>query len=560
MPTIKSLLIAVLVFWGLLGAAHTQVAVRNFDGGGTSRANQISRMDVNGNHLRGVDAGKFVQFAGDPHIYWYVPTEDVGFLYTTGVGTFGGFEVYSSVGTDVSQWVPVGEGPGGVLFDASSTPWQTLCSGPVSGTVYPYCYSPLPVFRPGTNDYVVWFGNNLSFYTLRCARPTGGCDTTPVEAASCTGTNRYLPTPFIDNDGTGYITFTVHGVTQIQQLNASYTDCVGPNVAVDASGPVVETPSMFRAGSTYFITAGTNCAYCGVGSTALYWTAPTSSTPVSATWSTSTGYDSGSSSCHGQPYNVAHLFINATEVFLLQINEYDPGNGSNANTGAANAAQGTVAIVPLTVSGSTISPFTCTATVSIPGAVPQPLPGLSGTDQSTENNPSNSVCDIGGANQTYQTFTAGRSGALTQVWVETGQGNNDCLGAFFGGTCPNPVGVNADLTVNVVNDSAGTPGAGLATATVLRSSVRWAPNRTVIPLSPAPTVSAGSVYGIRLSSPSATLGCWNKQAGHLVAYTGGQEYISTNSGSTWTPVASTDIAFSTVVGIPGGGRRIGHGR
>jgi len=543
-------ILAAALYWSTF-AALGQTTVRLFDGLGIARANQISRMDVNGDHINATDSSLFYQFPGDPYIYWYTSTSDRGFLYTWAVGNWGGVAVYKSL--DMVQWTPAGES-NGFVFDASGAAFQNLCTGPISGGFYQACWPGSMLRNASTGKFMLWFGNNFNAYTLTCDRPTGGCTTTPVQASTCNGGgNFYGPTPFIDNSGNGWIWFVNRsGNATTQALNSTYTDCAGS--AHDTGVNAIEGGSLFQNGSTYYLIAGPGCAYCGQGAFTYYWTFSTD--PLS-TISSATRIDQFNFSCAGQAIGVSKLNFSGTDYWLYDVMEWNGGSaGTSPSYGVANQNLSNHFWTLLSFSGSVINSFPCSTTITFPGLTPQPPPILA-VDQTSENAPSNTICDVFGTHWDYQTFTSGRDGPLSSVWVVAAPGNDSCILNVSGGTCPSATGPDADLSVTVVNDSGGTPGATLATLTIPRAGLSWNPKRVKLPVSGV-LVSAGQHYGLVLSSPGTTVGCWVTQYGDLTPYAGGQKYTSTNSGGSWTPVANTSIMFSTVAGGGGGGRTRGR--
>src|ERR1051325_1966906 len=105
-----------VVFLVAAVAAWATVTIRNFDGSGTSTANQITRFDVKGNAIDAHDGGIY-QFGN--RFYLYGTSYGCGFRWLT-AGPFCGFRVYSS--PDLVNWYDEG-----LLFD--STAWQTYCGG-----------------------------------------------------------------------------------------------------------------------------------------------------------------------------------------------------------------------------------------------------------------------------------------------------------------------------------------------------------------------------------------------------------------------------------------------
>ena len=136
-----------------------------------------------------------------------------------------------------------------------------------------------------------------------------------------------------------------------------------------------------------------------------------------------------------------------------------------------------------------------------------------------------------------QTFTAGISGKLDQVDLALSKNGS-----------PGP------LTVEIRNVSGGSPATTVLASTGLDSSAVTAqapPGATVpVTFSAPATVAAGTQYAIVASNPSTglpnlygwytSLDCQSLRRGHSV-------YRDAPAGTSWTPVPSGDLAFTTYV-------------
>ena len=266
-------------------AAGTSVTVT--DGGATGWV----RFDDQGN---GVDAhdGEIKQFGNKYYLYGtsygcgYIRLH--GYFHDTNpVTPFCGFVVYTS--TDLRHWTYVGP-----LFDpatTSPTNWQQTCN---SATLS--CYRPHVLYDAASHYYRLWVntydrapdGVEHGYHVLKSTSPTGPF----VEDSDANG-QPVLPRLaypsdgdfdlYQDTNGSAYIVYTArfddlgdkYGYKLVvEQLSKNYTTGTGVFTTLDTRH--TEAPSMFRRGSSYYITmADPYCAYCaGTGTSYLRASSP----------------------------------------------------------------------------------------------------------------------------------------------------------------------------------------------------------------------------------------------------------------------------------------------
>jgi hypothetical protein len=132
-----------------------------------------------------------------------------------------------------------------------------------------------------------------------------------------------------------------------------------------------------------------------------------------------------------------------------------------------------------------------------------------------------------------QTFTAGRTGLLTQVDVQIGR--LDTPGA---------------LTVSIQTTAGGTPtGTVIASATVAQASVPDDGDVHDVSVALSPTlITAGAVYAVVLAAPTAPADtAWIWATDSLNGYAGGTAAEGDTKAGTWTIHATDDRTFATWV-------------
>ncbi|HEY3868686.1 MAG TPA: family 43 glycosylhydrolase [Actinocrinis sp.] len=254
-------------------AAATASTLVNFTASGA----QQQRFDTDGNALDAHD-GMMADFNGT--YYLYGTSYDCG--YRWGVNsTFCGFKVYSS--PDLSHWTDRG-----FVVPAYS------CAD---------CFRPHVVYDSATKQYVLWTNDSSAsgdFRVYTAPTPTGPFtqQAEPTLAFSNCGWDFGL---YTDTDGTAYMVDTDCAAANasgliVQQLTANDLTSDGQYTQIPFPGPA-EAPSMFKRGSTYYITMSyPTCGYCTSTGTGYLtassplgpWTGAAGSTGASA-WSVQNG-------------------------------------------------------------------------------------------------------------------------------------------------------------------------------------------------------------------------------------------------------------------------------
>ncbi len=500
-------------------AATVQSAsVNNFN----STGQQITKFDVNG---KGIDAhdGDMAYFNGT--YYLYGTAYGCGYQLQTNGTPFCGFKSYSS--TDMMNWTDRG-----YLYNASTPAWQASCASPRYG-----CYRPHVLFNAASNKYVLWINSYdaaSGYHVFTAATPTGPfIETAQPTLADMGAAGGFVNGDFglfADDDGTGYIVYTdinapllpgqLDHTLRIQKLDVSYTSGTGP--AVSTGTQSVEAPSLTKKDNTYYLIYGPGCAYCGSTPT-VYKTAAA----VLGTWSAAKQINA--SSCGGQPSFVRKMptatggttYVYGSDLWHVE------GPGLVPNQALANYFW-----TPLTFDVNGIQPFTCANSVSIPlgpnatlGQPTQPV----GLDQTSGSGNFRSWCDISANWSRGQGFTAGRSGKLTTISIDTFQKGRP----------------NAPLYIRVYAvGSNGIPvNPLLYQGAVPPSFISWSPTTYVA--SPNINVTAGQRYAIVLETASTT-GCYGWEYTDANPYAGGVAYYKI-LGQNWLTENSRDLKFLTVV-------------
>jgi hypothetical protein len=257
---------------GPVAAATTSTLV-NFTASGA----QQQRFDTDGNALDAHD-GMVADFNGT--YYLYGTSYDCGYEWQVN-SDFCGFKVYSS--PDLVHWTDRG-----FVVPAYS------CAD---------CFRPHVIYDASTEQYVLWTNDNSSssdFRVYTASSPTGPFtqQAEPTLAFSNCGWDFGL---FTDTDGTAYMVDTDCAAANaagliVQQLTANDLTSDGQYTEIPFPGSA-EAPSMFKRGSTYYITMSyPTCGYCtGTGTGYLTassplgpWTGAAGSTGASA-WSIQNG-------------------------------------------------------------------------------------------------------------------------------------------------------------------------------------------------------------------------------------------------------------------------------
>jgi Glycosyl hydrolases family 43 len=237
-------------------------------------------------------------------------------------------------------------------------------------------------------------------------------------------------------------------------------------------------------------------------------------------------------SCGGQPSFVAPPIPQrgGSPLYLY---------GSDLWDGSPNEALANYFWSPLKFgSGGAIEPIDCSPSVSVNLAVGKPgqqapVPGL---DQSSGIDGFTTSCNIAGDTEAMQTFTAGRTGTLSQARLTVFQ---EATPAWTGQP------PNEPLTLRLVTLNAqGGIGQVLATQSFATSDVGWAPDN--VEMTPDVPVTSGSTYAI-VASSATTQGCYGVATSTANPYPGGYAAASSDGGQTFTAQPGSDLKFLTVV-------------
>lgn len=529
MIILRPLLILLLLALTPLPALAT-VTVRNFTTGGSP----VVRFDTDGNAIDAHD-GTMLQVGST--FYLYGTSYGCGFVWLQPTTQFCGFRAYSS--TDLINWTDLG-----ALFDATTSAWQGRCNQIYTGAVtgVPWgCFRPHVIYNAASNTYVLWINTGdpgATGYRVFTSSSPGGPfseQTPPTMGSHSTNGDFGL---FVDDNGTAYVVYrywdaAFEGDIFVQALTSNYLNVTGSATGINATGINPETqseaPSLFKNGSTYYVVYGLRCAFCS-GTPTLYKTA---SSPLGP-WSSATSISPNS--CGGQPSFVTKLSINSAVVYLYGSDLWRGPGG----TGFYNQGQANFFWIPLSFSGTAINPITCdvTFTASLTENPPASDPRV---DQSSGQNLFQQFCGSGaldGVYQRVQTFVPAKTGTLTNIRFTTHQGPTSCDNS----TCTPP---NADLNVDLVTvDVTGKPSSVLRAATVPRSTIPWSPTAMTVAMNAA--VNAESTYGIHVYT-SATSGCYGFAYNDSNAYPAGNEYFSSNSGSTYSLESNRSLKFQDIV-------------
>jgi hypothetical protein len=281
----------------------------------------------------------------------------------------------------------------GLLFDGSTPYWQAAC-----GTG---CFSPLVLFDPRRNRYVLWvnaLNGQVNYRVLTSMSPTGPFTDVKVPSIDLPEAGGDYDI-FVDRDGTGWLAETVRGSIVIQQLSSDYTDGVGASVpAVPATFPAPpdlwcvgqtfcglrEAPSLFRRDDFYYlVVSDPACPYCQ-GGTSYYmakrpvgpWNGPRMlpvSTPIGAT-DLQQGELISPDSCGAQPRSVSKLPTAAGSVYVYWSDlwrgitrQVSPGGPFPSHASDGNQALATRFWAPLRFRrDGTIQRIDCTAVAGVP--------------------------------------------------------------------------------------------------------------------------------------------------------------------------------------------------
>ncbi|WP_156165929.1 family 43 glycosylhydrolase, partial [Luteibacter rhizovicinus] len=190
--------------------------------------------------------------------------------------------------------------------------------------------------------YVLWINSydvSVGYHVFTATTPTGPFVEAPLPKLAINreqppGLNHGDHDVFVDLDGTAYLAYTdwrQKGDIVVEQLDDSYLSGNGRYVRLGLKA--TEAPSIFRRGSTYYLTfSDPNCGYCTTGTSYLRATTPLgpwSGKPARGISETQhRGLPISDTSCGGQPADVAMLPGRNGPIYLYQSDRWDNGNPS----------------------------------------------------------------------------------------------------------------------------------------------------------------------------------------------------------------------------------------
>ena len=221
--------------------------------------NDVPRLDVNGDYVDAHD-GCIVAHGGTYFLYGESYGNATGNSFPAGWGNAPQLAVYTS--PDLVTWTFRG---------------HPLANDTADGTKW----IPNVVWVEAQQRFVMWAGSGDWFV----ATSVDGIDfslvtphTTSRLGGSTDGTG-----VFVDDDGTGYIIFAAlstggpHGaghLVSIERLAPDLLSSSKANVSAFFPDDYVESPGLFKRGSTYYVTYGSCCCACRGGGGVVIFTAP----------------------------------------------------------------------------------------------------------------------------------------------------------------------------------------------------------------------------------------------------------------------------------------------
>jgi hypothetical protein len=334
--------------------------------------------------------------------------------------------------------------------------------------------------------------------------------------------------PFAVTGGTSYHVITkVAGSTMTVSINGTTVDTV--------------TDSSYTTGTVGFREDGSDNESADFGNVAV--TAPDGSVLLSDNFSgdlskwasppvTITPGLFSSDSCGGQPSFVAELPQHGGgTVYLYGSDLWD----NEYNEGLANYFWAPLRFGP----DGSIQQIPCSAiaAVSLADGYPGQQQHVRGLDQTSGVDGFSVSCPIVSGTEEMQTFTAGRTGTLTQVRLTAFQ---DVPGSFSRAAAP-----DQPLSLRLVTlDSSGGIASVLAQQSFDPNIVGWSPRDLMMTL--GVTVQRGTRYGV-VASSATTNGCYGVASNAARPYPGGNAAVSTDGGQTFTAQPGTDLKFLTIM-------------
>jgi len=519
---------------------------------------QVVKLDVDGN---AIDAhADYIAHFGHSYFLW---GESYGCTYE--YSQFCGFRVYQS--RDLMHWKSRGK----ILDPATSDFARRMC-----GPSPTYCLGPVVIYNRPTHKYRLWFyrqGGGVvdNIWNMESDSPLGPW-VNPIKPAAFPPCHCVFDI-FQERSGTAYISYTVlqrgHFNLRTQRLNDSYTDAVGPATVVTDSAAgafdpqclatggftglafayetpeqidkwrncgLLESTSMLRKGSRYYLTFGAICAYC-LGTDTSYFVARSPLGPWTGVGGSPSSdpahpgvfhpYRLSNDTCGGQPFHVSHLPTadgRGMELFTTELWQ----NSRNEGNARSHWEQLRFTRDRL------LAPLRCAQSAKVPLAEPvrvQPAPPKAVN-----------ICAAGSGNVLKQTLTAPVTGRLTSVDLSLYRRTRPS--SVFGRFANAPEQqVTEPLTVELSN------GDKHVTRQVLPDAVPWSATRFTLALSLH--VRRGDHLALSTSSPSPG-GCYGTlfeahnpyPAGHLIGH-GGVAEPAVPTASLARP--STDLLFSASI-------------
>jgi hypothetical protein len=246
-----------------------------------------------------------------------------------------------------------------------------------------------------------------------------------------------------------------------------------------------------------------------------------------------------SNSCGGQPSFVTPLRGQHGQTVYLY--------GSDLWNGHRNEGEANFFWAPLRFDATgAIEPIVCapTATISLADVQRGRPATVTGLDQSSGASDFTLSCTVAGPDQILQTFTAGRSGTLTEArftaYQETTPADRDGPLPPNEGSTP-----NAPLVLTLASlDAGGAVAQVLAHQGYGTNIVGYAPEDLI--MNPDVPVRAGRSYAI-IASSTTTDGCYGFAVNGSNPYAAGHSAVSSDGGSTFAAEPASDLKFLTIV-------------
>lgn len=229
-------------------------------------------------------------------------------------------------------------------------------------------------------------------------------------------------------------------------------------------------------------------------------------------------------SCGGQPADVAELPARGGPVYLYQSDRW--------NNGAANEALALHYWEPLQFGADgSIAPLRCGATYELPlaGVQVAPDPVVPWGTETTGDAGFRAYCDVSRTYRRAQTFTVHETGTLSQVSFTTAQSGHP----------------EAGLDLRLVRVGAdGSLGQQVGSASVASAAIGWSPSWAR--LTSAVPVRPGDRFALVVSTAS-TGGCYGFAYSDHDPYAAGGALYSSDAGATWRAETGRDLHLRATV-------------